>query len=307
VSGCIERNVVHEVSPLVSICIPIFNGEKYLEAALRSALNQTYRNVEIIVSDDDSSDNSLAIVKQLCGTSPIPFFIIHHKPSGIGANWNNCIRNAHGAYIKFLFQDDVLHPECIERMIQLALLDKRIGLVFSQRDFINNNNDVAYDAWITKYGTLHAGWVGLDEVSSGNMLLRQCDGLLDEPKNKVGEPPVVLLNSSVFPKVGYFDETLQQVLDCEYWYRVFRYFKVGFVNEKLVSIRLHPEQTTQRNLKCHVDDDWHYTQRLYRNLFFSLSPRVQWKLFTKHNRIYGIYARLIRKIVRWFCVGSNLE
>ena len=83
-----------ENKPLVSICIPTFNGEAYLEECLHSAINQTYKNIEIIVSDDASKDRTLQIINEITSKTDIPIFIFKHQPNGIGANWNNCIKNA---------------------------------------------------------------------------------------------------------------------------------------------------------------------------------------------------------------------
>ena len=85
---------------LVSICIPTYNGEAYLAEALQSAIAQTYRPLEIIVSDDASKDRTLDIVKEFQTKTDIPFYVYHHQPAGIGANWNNCVSHANGEYIK---------------------------------------------------------------------------------------------------------------------------------------------------------------------------------------------------------------
>ena len=107
--------------PLVSICIPTCNGFQFIGEALLSAVNQSYPNLEIIVSDDHSRDDTLKIINEFESKTAIPFHIYNHKPDGIGSNWNYCAQKANGEYIKFLFQDDTLEPDCIEKMMQVAL------------------------------------------------------------------------------------------------------------------------------------------------------------------------------------------
>ena len=102
--------------PLVSVCIPTYNGSEYIVEALESVLNQTYKNIEIIVSDDKSSDKTLDLVRQCAKTSKFPIVIYTNEFRGIGNNWNNSIKKANGKYIKFLFQDDILLPNCIDLM-----------------------------------------------------------------------------------------------------------------------------------------------------------------------------------------------
>ena len=104
--------------PLVSICIPIYNGEAFLAEALASVKTQTYPNLEVVVSDDRSSDASLALVEKFQQEVDLPVRIFTHEPQGIGANWNHCVAKAKGQYIKFLFQDDVLLPTCVEQMVE---------------------------------------------------------------------------------------------------------------------------------------------------------------------------------------------
>ena len=272
--------------PLVSICIPTYNGERYLPEAIESATNQTYKNIEIIISDDDSMDATLEIAKSYSELSTIPFKIVHHNPNGIGSNWNNCIKVANGEYIKFVFQDDVLFPECVEKMIEIALEDKKIGLVFSKRTFIDQNNNDHFSAWKEKFKDLHIYWTGLQRINSGKKLLKECNCLLDSPLNKVGEPSVVLIKKSVFNSTGYFNEELVQILDYEFWYRIFKHYKIGFVDEELVHFRLHNEQTTQKNNRTEINDYEKYYKLLYKNLFFQLSPKIQKMLLVKYSLVF---------------------
>ena len=104
--------------PLVSICLPTYNGETFLNEALDSIKSQTYPNLEVIVSDDASSDGTLRIIEEFKATVAFPVQVFNHEPQGIGANWNHCMKHAKGIYIKFLFQDDVLYPECVTEMVK---------------------------------------------------------------------------------------------------------------------------------------------------------------------------------------------
>lgn len=124
------------LNPLVSICIPTYNGDQFIAEAMYSAIAQTYPNLEIIVSDDASKDNTLQIVESYISKTEIPINIFKHKPNGIGANWNHTIKQANGEYVKFLFQDDILLPNCITDMVKVMEHHKSVGLVASKREFI---------------------------------------------------------------------------------------------------------------------------------------------------------------------------
>ncbi len=266
--------------PLVSICIPTYNGEDYIEEALTSAINQTYPNYEIIISDDASTDQTLKLVKQAKEKTKIPFYIYHHIPKSIGANWNNCLIKSRGKYIKFLFQDDVLNRDCIEKMVDLAERDVDLGLIFCSRNFIYDKSNTYHKSWIAKFGNLHQHWINLKSINSGKKLLKKNKNLLHTPMNKVGEPSAVLIKKQVIEKVGLFNENMVQVIDFNLWYKIFKHYKIGFINEKLVSFRLHNNQATNIDNNKKLDYEL-YEKEVFNYLFFQLHIRVRIKLLIK--------------------------
>ncbi len=236
--------------PLVSICIPVYNGERYLAECLASALAQTYDNCEIIVSDDSSSDGSWAIAEEFAVRSRFPFRLFHHTPSGIGGNWNYCVAQAHGEYIKFLFQDDLLIPGCVDALVASAESDPEIGLVIGRREVLTEAAEWspgALEKWLRVGGDPVSSWRPLLSVPRAGRELLADPKLLQQPRNKIGEPTAVLLRKSIMDVTGPFSETLKQMLDYEYWYRMMPYCKVSLVDETLASFRLHVRQATRQN------------------------------------------------------------
>jgi len=285
--------------PLVSICIPTFNGSKYIASAIESALDQTYPNIEIIISDDNSQDNTLDKINDLLNSSSIPYSVFNHIPQGIGENWNNCIRNSNGQYIKFLFQDDLLSNDCIERMMDLMLSSPNVGLVYCKRNFIYDSTNPEHLSWIKYCGILHKNWFNLnisEGIIDGKIYLKD-KKLLNEPLNKIGEPTAVLLNRKCFKKVGFFDKELKQTLDFEYWYRLMKFFKVGFIDDELVTFRLHSNQATFVNKRNQLDEDYLFKNKIYRNIFWQLDKKRQIKLFKSQSKI-GDFYRFIKRIYK---------
>ena len=115
--------------PLVSILIPVYNRELMIEECINSALNQTYKNIEIIVVDNDSNDNTYQICKHLA--SKYKEIKLHKNVSNIGPvkNWKKAIDLAKGRYAKILFSDDIIFPEFIEKTIEL--INNDTAFVFS--------------------------------------------------------------------------------------------------------------------------------------------------------------------------------
>ncbi|MCG9793906.1 glycosyltransferase family 2 protein [Flavobacterium algicola] len=287
--------------PLVSICIPTFNGELFILEALESVRKQTYTNLEIIISDDASTDKTLDIINQFQCETKLSIAIFQHFPTGIGANWNNCIKKAKGEYIKFVFQDDVLAPTCVEKMVGEALKNKNIGMVYSKRDFIFDNTDVKVLNWIDQYADLHTNWsqnVILDgEIVQGRRLLRDPQ-LFNFPQNKIGEPTAVLLNKRVFEKIGFFSTTLKQSLDIEFWYRLMKYYDVVFINESLISFRLHDNQATVVNENSFLNEMYLFYKSMYSNLFWQLHFDNQKLLFFKYDRSVSILKKTINLLFK---------
>ncbi|MDT9203196.1 glycosyltransferase [Limnospira sp. PMC 1243.20] len=236
--------------PLVSICIPTYNGETFIREAILSALNQTYSNCEIILADDGSIDDTIAIAKSLQVSSPIPFRILTHINYGLVDNLNFCISQAQGKYVKFLFQDDTLEPNCIEQLVAMAEANPEIGLVFSRRHIILDDNSQTHPQCQAAYkGTqnLHQDWSNLKTIQPGSQLL-------SDPKcfrgrlNKIGEPTTVLIRRNVFSQLGGFDPDLHQLLDADMWFRIMADYQIAFVDKALSTLRIHRQQQTQLNI-----------------------------------------------------------
>lgn len=286
--------------PLVSICIPTYNGERFIAEALESAMAQTYPNIEVIVSDDASKDKTLEIVEFYKGKTERPIKIFNHLPNGIGANWNNSIKKANGEYIKFLFQDDVLEPTCISEMITVIEADPSVGLVASKRDFIIDDGFLNDETklWIENYGdlqdTLKLNFV--NGQASIDTTLFSSPEFFKSPLNKIGEPTVVLFRKETVKEFGYFDESLKQILDYEFWYRILKHKKIIILENKLVSFRLHAQQATNVNKAQEIPDYDLYEKILYREYLSLLSPKKQVQLLKKYRIGYRLYYKCMRKI-----------
>src|SRR5690554_5025231 len=119
---------------LVSIVIPVFNAERYLNATLASVLNQTYKNWECIIIDDNSSDNSRQIAQNFCNSFPAKFHLLTTPRKGACAARNEGLRVAKGEFIQFLDADDLLYPRKLELQIAHAS-SRRVKVVFGGWNF----------------------------------------------------------------------------------------------------------------------------------------------------------------------------
>jgi predicted O-linked N-acetylglucosamine transferase (SPINDLY family)/glycosyltransferase involved in cell wall biosynthesis len=269
--------------PLVSVCIPTYNGEKYLAECLESVLSQTYPHLEIIISDDGSTDKTIAIAQSFQSKFSGNFQIFSHCQYGLAVNWNYSISQTQGKYIKFIFQDDILENRCIEDLVNLAEQDEKIGLVFSRREILVSPEAQSnqYCQEISVYAQdIDKHWLNLKSIQEGKELLA-VPYLLNHPINKIGEPSTVLIRKSVFQNVGIFDPELHQLLDLELWFRIMSQYKIGFVNKSLSHFRIHPEQLSIANkLKGNSQRDIHkfYHKIVNSSYFNCLDSKLQSQL-----------------------------
>ena len=124
-------------APTVSVVIPLYEGEAYIAEAIESVRSQTFTNLELIVVDDGSTDQSAAIVQKYA-TDPRVRYITHEENRGIAAARNTGIKNARGEYIAFLDQDDLWHPSKIEKQLRVfdTHNDPALGMVFTDRKIV---------------------------------------------------------------------------------------------------------------------------------------------------------------------------
>lgn len=231
--------------PLVSVCIPAYNGGRWILETLYSALTQTYARIEVLVVDDRSTDDTVARVRALA--DPRVRVECNERNLGLVGNWNRCIRLARGELVKFLFQDDLLYPDCCRRMVELFRRHPTTGLVFSRRDVILENPDDARSVdFKRRFSVLDNRFDRIEEFNRGRMLF---DDYLAKrfAGNFVGEPSVVMVRNAAFERIGYFNSRMYQGPDFEMWLRLMYYYDVGFIREPLCAFRFHAASMTGSN------------------------------------------------------------
>lgn len=283
---------------LVSICIPTYNGEKYLQEALDSVKIQTYKNIEVIVSDDQSKDKTLQICEQFQSEVNFPVFIYSHTQSGIGENWNNTIEKSNGNYIKFLFQDDVLEKNCVEVMMQYLTLNN-LQVVVSKRKIIDAESRPIIDGfWFNDYNDLQkpAGMPTDEFFIFSKKNLKNLDYDRYSVENIVGEPCASLFTKNVFNKTGRFDANLKQALDYVYWLRVLVKYDIGVIPEKIVNFRYHSEQTSNQNYLSNLNEGKYIEKILHNDLIFFIGQKNIKKYLKKQFPLIKKLAQLRYRI-----------
>jgi glycosyltransferase involved in cell wall biosynthesis len=233
---------------LISICIPVYNGEKHLNECLNSIINQTYRNLEILIVDDCSSDTTIDICKIFQGNDKRIKIICNEKNIGLVNNWNKCIELSNGEWIKFVFQDDYLLPDCIEKLFSVT--EDSTELVVCKRSFLleKNADEKTINYYENEVVTLKK--LGVPDIIT-RVLPEQISVMAVNNicLNFIGEPTSILFRKSVTEKIGLFNVQLTQICDLEFCLRIGTNYGLTYHPEALTMFRIHSSSTTSINIR----------------------------------------------------------
>ena len=163
--------------PLVSILIPTYNGERFLRPALRSALEQSHRTIEVIVGDDGSTDRTAAILAAAAAADDRIRLIRHERNVGPYANFMHLLEAARGEYVKFLLHDDVLATDCVRELVRGMESTPQATLAFSHRTLIDEEGRPVPGQPVT---TLRDRAGVIDGWELGDAVLESCANYIGE-------------------------------------------------------------------------------------------------------------------------------
>jgi glycosyltransferase involved in cell wall biosynthesis len=218
----------------VSVCVPTYNGAAFLSQTLDSISAQTFDDFEVIIVDDTSTDATLAIAEAYAATERRARLVRNAERAGSSArNANQCLRHARGEWIKFLFQDDLMAPTCLARMLEAG---ERGRFVMSWHDYVFAPNvDAAvrryYETLPTLATVFPTGRASGDEF---------CDAVLAHwGVNFIGPTSSSFIHRDCFAKYGEFSSEIRTFPDLEYWIRVGNREGLAIAPERLVTFRVH--------------------------------------------------------------------
>ncbi|MFC7371705.1 glycosyltransferase family 2 protein [Fictibacillus iocasae] len=207
--------------PKVSIIIPFYNCP-FIDQAIESALNQTYKDIEIIVINDGSSTHTEKVTPY---KDRIQYY--EKENGGTGSALNLGIQNAAGNYFSWLSSDDLFSDQKVER--QLSFMEK-------EKAQISYTNYYVMDA----YNNTSVKMAG-KAIHTKMELLKYLQK--DNPINGC----TVMMDMDVFSTIGLFNETLKCTQDYDFWLRAIDQYEFHYLHEPLVSYRVHHQMTPQRN------------------------------------------------------------
>ncbi len=207
---------------IVSVIIPTYNREEFIRDAIESVLSQGYKDLEIIVVDDGSTDDTKLAVDGYVQRYSEKIFYFYQKNAGPASARNLGVRHARGEYIAFLDSDDLWTPDSLEKRVALLKSNPDAGLVYGAYQRFTDGEMLGHDGSDVFYSNLPAGNVYQD-------LLMKCFIFTT----------AVFMRKSVFEAAGGFDESLCIGEDYDLWLRVANNCKIFPVNGIVAQYRQH--------------------------------------------------------------------
>ncbi len=217
--------------PLVSVCIPVYNGEKYIEETIRSVLNQDFVNIEVVIQENASSDRTREIVQNMAAKDSRVKVFINSNTVSMAKNWNLALNNSNGNYVQLLSADDLIMPEFVSSALSVLENNESIDFVSTEHLLLFPNKARGRKI----------------DVKGGERVLTCGEVLLKNPFS---------INFTVFRKAFLVSLMLQQgkyfrepYFTCDYdlWIRAAeRKSKVFFIPNVLAKYRVHDDSLSSK-------------------------------------------------------------
>lgn len=206
----------------VSVCIPTYNSAKHLKSAIQSVLDQTYKDFELIIVDNNSSDNTFDIVSSY--SDPRVYYLKNPLTVSMAENWNICVKAAKGEYVCLLHADDTYLSELLQNEVEVMSKDPEIGYVYSGVNFIDEQGKITNSSLPYNSDLVKQGMEQFQRHIFGNYLY--C--------------PSVMVKRQCYEKVGAYNPELKYLVDWDMWLRIaLSSYKVAYIAKLLANYRMH--------------------------------------------------------------------
>lgn len=223
------------LKPLVTIVIPCYNHAQFVEETIQSVIDQDYDNIELIIIDDGSKDNSVEVIKGMipaCEKRFVRFEFRHRPNKGLSATLNESLLWCKGAYFFPLASDDIIYPTIIRKEVMLLESNPKYAMCHTHAESIFTQPDVA------KYQTKHYEFEFHDLIN----------------KNQI-YAPTAMIKMEVLKELNGFDESLYME-DWDLWLRLtHKGYKIAFINEVLAFYRQHENNSYKNHDKMEEASD----------------------------------------------------
>ncbi len=277
--------------PKVSILIPTFNRVDYLKEAINSAVNQTYPNIEILVLDDCSTDETIDISKAYTDIKNVTFIRNEHNIGFIN-NWNKAVSLSSGEYIKIMGDDDMLENNCIAEQVKILNKHCNVGTVCCDYFIIDENGNM-------KNNNNSYRLFNKDTKEDGEKFIKNY--LLGE--RRVGWPTSILFRKADFERVGDFDPDTGRAADIDMWCRILRSKNFYYLDQMLAYNRQFSGNLSKKLSRDGIDHFYDKTIRYIKTKeeYQGRKMKQTVKNIFIYSPLYPIYSKWKQKreLIKW--------
>ncbi len=222
-------------NPVVSVCVPTYNGGAFLTETLQSIAAQTFADYEVVIVDDNSTDDSVALARQYAASdSRVKVFEPSQRAGSSARNANRCLAHARGEWIKFIFQDDIMAPDCLSAFLDATRAGRRFALSWHDYRFEPGVDDKTR-AFYEKLAALRSvlpGAYAAPEAFCEAVLAHWC-------RNFLGPTSSSFIHRECFVRYGAFSSEIVTFPDLECWIRMGSNEGLAITPAYLVTFRVH--------------------------------------------------------------------
>lgn len=239
------------MTPAVSVIIPSYNHEKFVKECIDSALSQTFQDFEIVITDDNSTDRTVEIIRSFTD-SRIKLFV-NTENRGASITSNNCIKYSKGRYIAMLSSDDTWHPEKLAIQVKYMEDHPHIAAVFGKVDWIDENSNLIK----------HEGFPFKDVFEVKNRTRYEWLGHFFKYGNCLCHPSSLIRKES-YDEVGWLNPSFANLPDFDLWVRLCLKYDIHILDQRLIKFRrMNAERNASGDtLKNRVRNRFEYKQIL---------------------------------------------
>lgn len=234
--------MLSKAPPQVSIIVPNYNHARFLPQRVDSVFGQTFKDVEVIILDDASTDNSREVIQKYTANSRVQVSFNTDNSGSPFAQWNKGVRIARGKYVWIAESDDWADSRLLEILVGRLESDPLAVLAYCQSNLIDENGQVKFVMEVSREGMNPMRWRS-DHVNEGRQECRQYMVLA----NTIANASAVVFRRDAYQKIGGADESYQINGDWLTWARMIMLGRVIFVAQPLNYYRLHDQVARRRH------------------------------------------------------------
>ncbi len=262
----------------ISVILPVYNGGKYLQSSVMSVLNQNFKSFDFFILDDNSDDGSYEWLVQLEDERIV--LLRNQTNKGLFHNLNLLILRSETPLIKLWAQDDIMLPDCLLEFKKFYALHHQVGFLYCGSNYIDEHGNQRPDGPIDTTPAILSTYM--------HAQIAYYTGSI------AGNIANVCLTKAGVEKVGLFDETMKISGDFDMWVRLAEHFPTGFINKKLIKLRLHTEQLSRKKeyLINHGIEDFGVFRKL--DNYISFKERKEGRKIMHINKLLSYYIIILK-------------